>query len=65
MKEAENEKLKDKVIVKYSKEYPYLPVAVGDSRHDLARILSLTPSAVSRGLQRNTDVYIEVDISEV
>lgn len=60
-----DEDLKDKVIVKYSKEYPYLPVAVGDSRHDLARILGLTPSAVSRGLQRDTDIYIEVDISEV
>lgn len=60
-----DEDLKGKVIVKYSKEYPYLPVAVGDSRHDLARILGLTPSAVSRGLQRDTDTYIEVDISEV
>lgn len=53
-----------KVIVKYSKEYPYLPVAVGDSRHDLARILHKSPTAISRGVQRGI-VYQEIEIGEI
>lgn len=51
-----------KLVVKYSKEFPYLPVGVGDNFHDLAKLLGITPSAVSRGVHKNSELYKVVNV---
>lgn len=48
-----------KLVVKYSKEFPFLPEAVGDNFHDLARILGVTPSSISHAVHRNSE-YVKV-----
>lgn len=52
------------MIVKYSKEYPYLPEAVGDSCHDLGRLLGISASAVSHALHRGSKIYVMVPDDE-
>ena len=39
-------------------------VAVGDNCHDLARILGITPQAVSHGIHRGSRLYHVVDDNE-
>lgn len=45
-----------------------LPLAVGDSLYDLARILGVSPSAISHSLHRdsphNRTRYVRVEINE-
>lgn len=53
-----------KVVVRYSEEYPNLPVAVGDNFHDLGRILGISASAVSHAVHRNSELYRVVDLNE-
>lgn len=36
-------------------------VAVGDNCHDLARILGITPQAVSHGIHRGSKLYHVID----
>ena len=50
------------VVVRYSEEYPHLPVAVGDNFHDLGRILGITASAISHAVHRNSELYKVVNI---
>ena len=52
------------VVVRYSEEYPNLPVAVGDNFHDLGRILGISASAVSHAVHRNSELYKVVDLDE-
>lgn len=52
------------VVVRYSEEYPNLPVAVGDNFHDLGRILGISASAVSHAVHRNSELYRVVDLDE-
>lgn len=40
------------------------PIAEGNSCHDLARKLGITPQAVSHGLHRGSKRYMEVDDDE-
>lgn len=51
-----------KLVVKYSSKHPHLPVAVGDSFHDLGRILGISASAVSHAVHRNSELYKVVEI---
>ena len=44
------------MIVKTEKDGETI-VAVGDNCHDLARILGITPQAVSHGLHRGSRLY--------
>lgn len=43
------------MIVRYDKDGQV--IAVGDSCHDLARILKITPQAVSHGIHRGSKLY--------
>ena len=52
------------LVVKYAEEYPNLPVAVGDSFHDLARILGISASAISHAVHRNSELYKVVEVEE-
>lgn len=50
------------MIAKYDKEGNI--EAVGDNCHDLARILKITPSAVSHAIHRGSKLYIVIDDEE-
>ena len=39
-------------------------IAVGDNCHDLARILKITPQAVSHGIHRGSRLYHVIDSEE-
>lgn len=52
----------NKVVVKYSNRYPYLPEAVGDNFHDLGRILGISASAVSHAVHRQSAIYKVVEL---
>ena len=53
-----------RVVVKYSQEFPYLPVAIGDNFHDLGRILGISASAISHSVHRGSPLYKVVTIDE-
>lgn len=53
-----------KLVVKYSPKPPHLPQAVGDSFHDLGRILGISASAVSHAVHRNSELYKVVEVEE-
>ena len=53
-----------KLVVKYSPKPPYLPQAVGDSFHDLGRILNISASAVSHAVHRDSELYKVVEVEE-
>lgn len=53
-----------KLVVKYSPKPPHLPQAVGDSFHDLGRILGISASAVSHAVHRNSELYKVVEEDE-
>lgn len=53
-----------KLVVKYSSKPPHLPLAVGDSFHDLARILGISASAISHAVHRNSELYKVVEIED-
>ncbi len=40
-------------------------IAVADNCHEMARILGITPQAVSHGLHRGSKLYHYIDDSEV
>ena len=50
------------MIAKYDKEGNI--EAVGDNCHDLARILKITPSAVSHAIHRGSKLYVVIDDEE-
>jgi hypothetical protein len=52
------------LVVKYSKEPPYLPEAVGDNFSDLGRILGITASSISHSIHRNSELYKVVEIDD-
>lgn len=51
------------MIAKYDKAGNI--VAVGDNCHDLARILGITPQAVSHGIHRGSKLYAVIDNEEI
>lgn len=53
-----------RLVVKYSSKPPHLPLAVGDSFHDLARILGISASAVSHAVHRDSEIYKVVEVEE-
>ena len=53
-----------KLVVKYSSTPPYLPLAVGDNFHDLAKVLGISASAVSHAVHRNSELYKVVNVEE-
>ena len=53
-----------RLVVKYSNKPPYLPQAVGDSYHDLGRILGISASAVSHAVHRDSELYKVVEVEE-
>jgi len=50
------------MIARYDKDGNI--IAVGDNCHDLARILKITPQAVSHGIHRGSKLYAKIDESE-
>ena len=47
------------MIVRYDKEENV--IAIGENCHDLARILGITPQAVSHGIHRKSKLYAVID----
>lgn len=52
-----------RVIVRYEKDGETV-IAVGDNCHDLARILGITPQAVSHGIHRGSKLYHVIESAE-
>ena len=50
------------LIVRYDKDGQV--IAVGNSCHDLARILKITPQAVSHGIHRGSKLYAVIKETE-
>lgn len=50
------------IIVRYDKDEQV--IAFGDSCHDLARKLHITPQAVSHGIHRGSKLYAVIDDKE-
>lgn len=53
-----------KLYIKYSKEYPYLPEAVAESKKELAELLRITPNNVRSSMCHKTSTYAEVEIED-
>jgi hypothetical protein len=53
-----------KVYVKYSTDPPYLPLAVADSKTELARMLGLRPVSVCSMFSKKNESYQEVEIED-
>lgn len=47
------------MIVRYDKNENV--IAIGENCHDLARILGITPQAVSHGIHRKSKLYAVID----
>lgn len=54
--------MKRTLICRYGKEGQI--IAVGDSMHDLARQLDISPQAVSHGVHRGSKSYALVEIDD-
>ena len=53
-----------KVYVKYDSKPPYLPVAVADSKRELAEILGVSRNVVYSSFSHKRSTYVEVTIYE-
>ncbi len=53
-----------KLYVKYSKDWPYLPEAVADSKTELAKILGKTVNCVVTSYSKGRKTYVEVEVEE-
>ena len=53
-----------KLYIKYSKEPPYLPEAVADSKTELAKMLGLTPNNVMSSYSKGRGTYQVVEVEE-
>lgn len=56
-----------KVYVKYDKRKPYLPVAVADSKYELARMLGVSYQSVMSAYshKRSTFAEVEIDLDDI
>ena len=54
------------LYIKVTKDRYELPVAVADTKSDLARLLGVDPSTITCGLKRKVEqpVYLEVEVDE-
>lgn len=50
------------MIVRYDKNENV--IAIGENCHDLARILGITPQAISHGIHRKSKLYAIIDEAE-
>ena len=48
-------------FIKYAKEYPYLPVAIGDTKEELARRLGISANTVYSSFSKGYETFKEVD----
>jgi hypothetical protein len=53
-----------KVFIKYDSKEPYLPVAVAESKSELARILGVTLNSVISSYAHKRSTYAVVDIED-
>ena len=53
-----------KVFIKYSNKPPYLPIAVADSKTELARILGVSPNSVISSYAHKRSTFVEVEVDE-
>ena len=53
-----------KVVIKYDKKPPYLPIAVGTSRRELAEMLGINVNVVHSALSHKIGTYFEMDFEE-
>lgn len=53
-----------KVFIKYDRKPPYLPVAIGDTKSDLARALGVSPDVVMSAYSHKQSTYWEVEIED-
>lgn len=52
------------VYIRYSKEYPYLPIAVADSPKELGEKLGINPNVVSSSIYHERPTYAKVWVEE-
>lgn len=53
-----------KVYVKYNAKPPYLPVALGDTKRELAQLLGVTANTVYSAYSHKRSTYQVVEIEE-
>lgn len=53
-----------KLYVKYDKVYPYLPLAVADSKSELARMLGVSLNTVVSSFSHGLETFKEIVIDE-
>ena len=53
-----------KLYVKYSKDYPYLPEAVAESKMELAKDLGISHNTVYSSFSRGMDTYQVVEYED-
>lgn len=56
--------MEQKLYVKYSPKKPHLPVAVADSKEELARMIGTTIHCVRCGLYRNPTTFAAIDLTD-
>lgn len=52
------------LYVKYDSNPPYLPVAVADSKRELAEILNIRPNVVYSAFSHGQSTYCEIEIED-
>ena len=52
------------LYIKVTKDRYELPVAVAESKSELARMLGVTPSAITHGMHGLKKTYLEVEVDE-
>lgn len=52
------------LFVKYDSKAPYLPIAVADSKTELARMLNVRPNVVSSAFSHKQSTYSEIRVDD-
>lgn len=53
------------VYIRYDKEPPYLPIAIADSKEELAEILGMTVNCVRSSFSHGLRCFAAVDVGEL
>ena len=53
-----------KIVIKYSKEYPYLPEMIAKNKAEMARMLGVHKSVITMAFQRASEQFAEVEVGD-
>lgn len=53
------------VFIRYDKEPPYLPIAIADSKEELADILGMTVNCVRSSFSHGLACFAAVEVGEI